>query len=122
MTGHDPLATVTHMEIQKVGSFLEWKGFLKTYRVPAGPNTKFGYSSVNKLVYVADTIDGELEVSVYDTKAFLLDARTYSYKIIDIIEKDGSVYMHYINRKTGEKLSGMFARSAGLTSISELKD
>ncbi len=110
------------MEIQKNGSFLEWKGFMKTYRVPASSKTKFGYSSVNKLIYVAETIDDELEISVYDTKAYLMDVRTYSFKIIDIIETDGNVYMHYINRKTGEKLSGMFARSAGLTSISVLNE
>ena len=108
------------MKVERGEKEIRWTNMFKTYTVPLNADTEFMYSSKDKLLYVKNIVNNQLQITAYSVKGEVVDQRTYSHYFVNFFEKDGNVCMKYYDYGMQSYCTGYFQRSAGINGISRI--
>ncbi len=108
------------MRVERGEKELKWSYMFTTYTIPVLPETEFMYSSKDKLIYVKNIINNQLQITAYTQKAVIKDQRTYNHYFVNFFEKDGFVCMKYYDYGMQSYCTAVFRGSAGINGITRV--
>lgn len=108
------------MKVERGEKEIRWSYMFTTYTIPLLPDTEFIYSSKDKLIYVKNIVNNQLQITAYTQRGSVSDQRTYSHYFVNFFEKDGYACMKYYDYGMQSYCTATFQRSAGINGITRV--
>ena len=108
------------MKVERGAHEITWNYLFTTYTMQLTENMDFIHSPKDKLIYVKNVVNNQLQITAYDYKGKQVDQRTYSHYFVNFFDRDGSACMKYYDYNMQSYCTAYFQRSCGINGITRV--
>lgn len=105
------------MKVERGEHEIRWNYLFTTYTIKLSDAMDFIHSPKDKLIYIKNIVNNQLQITAYDYRGNEVDQRTYSHYFVNFYEKDGYACMKYYDYGMQSYCTGYFQRSCGINGI-----